>query len=129
MGLYKYKCHKQPVWVQVFRKKQQDLVIYYDMAELNNMRCDFSVPPPQEAIDAYNAYYESKRWFEHGCYCKETGLIKDNNCIHFNFVRQANPSEDEPGNKKRCCDIVSNISRALFFSISLCCAYICCCRF
>jgi hypothetical protein len=98
MGLYKYKCDSNPIWSDVYCLKTKSIVVYTNINQLNEQRlvCDMRTKPPQEAIDAHNIYYESKRWHEHGCFDEE-GIVRNNQCIHFFQALAKLPTTDDPG--------------------------------
>jgi hypothetical protein len=96
MGLYKYKCNSTPIWSDVFNIDSNELVVFNDIKSLVPFTCDRRVKPTQAAIDAHNLYFESKRWHECGVF-DESGIMRDNRCIHFNAARERQPSDEEPG--------------------------------
>ena len=60
--------------------------------------CDVTVKIPEEAVRAHDAYIEEKRWFAHGCFDPETGIVRKNGCIHFGSGElQPWPCPDDPG--------------------------------
>jgi hypothetical protein len=66
MGLYKYKCHNNPIWSDVYDIKEKELVVFSAIKNLYDFYCDTTVSVSIEAINAHKEYLESKRWFEKG---------------------------------------------------------------
>jgi hypothetical protein len=96
MGLFKFKCNSRPIMASVYDNECGEIVVFTTFNQLYQFYCDVHVDIPTAAKDAFNVYFESKRWHEHGCY-DDRGVMRDNRCISFNDTRGTYPSEDEPG--------------------------------
>jgi hypothetical protein len=99
MGLYKFKCNSTPIMSAVYCLIFKEIIVLNSINDLKAYTCDVTVTPSQEAIDAHNEYYESKRWREEGVFESDTGIVRDNRCIHFNATKMSLPSEEEPGKR------------------------------
>jgi hypothetical protein len=100
MGLFKYKCHLNPIWSAIYCLEDKEIKVFKKLENLYHLRCNQDVTIPEEAVQAYHSYYESKRWREEGCF-DEQGVMRDNRIISFSETRASFPSADEPG-KRQC---------------------------
>ena len=91
MGLYKYKCHNNPIWSDVYDISTKKIVVYTTFAAIQDFFCDITVTIPGEAVDAHKIYLEGKRWHEEGCYDAQ-GVMKDNRFITFDQARAPEPT-------------------------------------
>ena len=99
MGLFKLKCDPKPIWAALYSCDTKTITEekWKDFDE--TYYTDWISKAPLNAITAYNEFYESKRWHEHGCFDPATGIIRDNRCIPWNsaYTKDTQPSQDDPG--------------------------------